>query len=248
MANFIGIAGDYQKEKAINRRLNAALVVFMSICGIFFFLGFIAAKSSIWWFLLAVAVLVPTYKLVERFMDKQIRIARTEEDGADGEKEIIPYLKQLPDTFTVVCDLDFADSYGNIDHLIIGPTGIFSIDVKNWKGTVIADGKGELLVNGRPTDKRHIRNFTARTMDLRSRLDALTKLDPFIQCVFVFPHTHLQAKWGSTGYVHCIHADQLVDYITQGKAGKPITPANLPRFISAAKALKETVSKSQETK
>jgi hypothetical protein len=189
----------------------------------------------------AAAADAPT-RLIGRMMDKQIRLARTEEDGAAGEREIIPYLKKLPDTYTVVSDLDFADSYGNIDHLVIGPTGIFSIDVKNWKGTVSSDGKGELLQNGRPTDKPHVRPFTARTMDLKDRLKVLTRLDPFIQCVFVFPHTHLNANWGTTGYVHCIHADQIEDYITKGKGSKPIAPADIPRLVAAAKALKETIT------
>jgi len=188
---------------------------------------------------LAFVISVPALKYMERLFDREIRRARAEDDGAAGEREIIPHLKKLPDTFTVVSDLDFADSYGNIDHLIIGPTGIFSIDVKNWKGTVAADGKGELLLNGRPTDKPVVRAFTARTMDLKDRIKALTRLDPFIQCVFVFPHTHIQAKWGTTSYVHCIHAEQLEDYIVQGKGGKPLLAADIPRLVEAVEALKK---------
>lgn len=248
MAHFIGRAGDYQKEKAINRRLNAVMAFFIGFSIVIFALGWLSGFSmvqrGVWSFLgmlVALALSIPGFKLCERLMDKQIRLARAEEDGADGEREFLKFLKDLPDTYTVVCDLDFADSYGNIDHLIIGPTGVFAIDVKNWRGTVSPDGKGELLYNGKPTDKPQIRHFTRRAMDLRERLKALTKLDPYVQCVFAFLRTRVEANWGTTGAVHCIRAEQISDYVTKGRGGKPIPPADLHRLLSAARALKETI-------
>lgn len=247
MAKFLGIAGDFQKERALNRRLNLMLALYLLMAAAFFLLGFATAKFSIWWSLAGVVIVYPTFKFFERRWDRHLRMARLDETAAAGESSVIPFLKDLPDTCTVFSDLTFADSYGNIDHLVIGPTGIFSIDVKNWKGTVVSDGKGELLCNGKPTEKRHVRAFTARSMDLKDRLKVLTKLDPYIQCLFVFPHTHLDAKWGTTSSVHCIHAKQLVEYITQGKGGKPLPPADLPRLVSAVAALKDMVGTSQET-
>lgn len=254
MATFIGIAGDYQTERALNRRLNAFLAFFISFTVLIFALGwasgYIWGSRSIWsslWALIALSLAIPGFKLCERLMDKQIRLARAEEDGADGEREFVKYLKDLPDTYTVVSDLDFADSYGNIDHLIIGPAGVFAIDVKNWRGTVSPDGKGELLYNGKPTEKPQIRYFTRRAMDLRERIKVLTKLDPYVQCVFAFLRTRVEANWGTTGAVHCIRAEQITDYVTKGRGSKPIPPADLPRLLSAAKALKDIVAKSQET-
>jgi len=246
MANFIGIAGDFMKEKALNRRLNALMAFFLALMLAMFVLGW--ASGYMWghrglWtsilFIVAVAIAVPGFKRLEKLFDKQLRLSRIEEKGADGERDFIKNLKDLPDTYTVVSDLDFADSYGNIDHLIIGPTGVFAIDVKDWKGTVASDGKGELLLNGRPTDKPQVRYFTRRTMDLRDRLKALTKLEPYIQCVFAFMHTHVEAKWGATGNLNCIRADQISDYVTKFRANNPIPPADIPRLISAAKSLKE---------
>jgi hypothetical protein len=249
MAQFIGRAGDYQKEKAINRRLNAVMAFFTVFAVVIFVLGWMSGFNwgqrgnwSLLWPLIAVALAIPGYKLCDRLMDKQIRLARAEEDGADGEREFVKFLKDLPDTYTVVSDLDFADSYGNIDHLIIGPTGVFAIDVKNWRGTVTPDGKGELLYNGKPTDKPQIRYFTRRAMDLRERMKALTKLDPYVQCVFAFLRTRVEANWGTTGAVHCIRAEQITEYVIKGRGGKNIPSADLPRLLSAAKALKETIA------
>lgn len=246
MAKFIGTAGDYMKEKALNRRLNALMSFFLAVLlaalAIGWFSGYMWASRSPWSFallLIAVGVIVLGVKRLDKQFDKQLHDSRNEEKGADGERDFVKFLKELPDTYTVVSDLDFADSYGNIDHLIIGPTGVFAIDVKDWKGTVASDGKGELLLNGRPTDKPQVRSFTRRTMDLRDRLKALTKLEPYIQCVFAFMHTYVEAKWGTTGNLNCIRADQISDYVTKFRANNPLPPADIPRLISAATSLKE---------
>lgn len=255
MANFIGTAGDFQKKKAIDRRLSAIMGFFIAFTVAIFLLGwvsgFVWGRRSLWsslWAVLAFAVAVPAFKLFERLFDKQLRLSRMEQDGADGECEFVKFLKDLPDTYTVISDLDFTDSYGNIDHLIVGPNGVFAIDVKNWRGTVTPDGKGELLYNGRPTDKPQIRHFVRRTMDLKERLKALTKLDPYVQCVFAFMRTRVEAKWGTTGAVHCIRAEQIADYVTKHRGGKSIPPADIPRLVKAVDALRELAPQAVGTK
>jgi hypothetical protein len=76
-------------------------------------------------------------------------------------------------------------------------------------------------------------------MDLKDRLRALTKLDPYIQCLFVFPHTRVDANWGTTGSVHCIRMEQVTAYIAKGRGGKPLAAEDVNRIVSAAKALRE---------
>lgn len=242
MAKFIGQAGEFQEKRGIRRRLNAVLAFFLIMIGVFFLIGFATAKMSVWWTLLAAAIVIPAFKFFERLFNKQIRMARLDESGAAGELEILPYLKELPDSYTVVCDLDFADSFGNIDHLVIGPTGVFAIDVKNWRGTVSTDGQGELLFNGQPTSKPQVRAFTRRVMELKNRLKALTKLEPFIQGIFVFPRTRVEAKWGSTGAVHCIRIEQVVDYITKYRYSNPPSTADISSLVLATEALKKLAS------
>lgn len=248
MAHFIGNAGDTPKEKAIKQRLNVLIAIYLAMAAGFFLLGYATSKWSFWWSLATILILVPTAKFLERRWDRHLHFAHCHETGATGEREIIPFLKNLPDTYTVICNLEFADSYGDIDHLVIGPTGIFSIDVKNWKGTVAADGAGELLLNGKPTDKPQVRTFTARTMDLKERLKALTRLDPYIQCLFVFPHTYLEARWGTTGTVKCVDTDNLVALITKPNPTRTIPAADLSRLVKAATALKDSIATKPRTK
>lgn len=71
--------------------------------------------------------------------------------GIAGEKTVANYLNQLPEDYFIFNDVKFPGSYGNLDHIVIGPNGIFVIETKNFDGffTVEEDGwyykKGEYL-------------------------------------------------------------------------------------------------------
>jgi len=81
---------------------------------------------------LAVAVLV-SWRL--RFQPSEQ--ARTWQRGAQGERHTARLLDRLTrDGFVVFHDLAVPDSPANIDHLVIGPSGVFVIDSKQWTGSV----------------------------------------------------------------------------------------------------------------
>ena len=70
------------------------------------------------------------------------------EQGADGESATSTALFRLGPLWTVWHDLHWPGRrFANIDHLVIGPGGIFVIDSKNWTGAVTAKG-GVLRQNG----------------------------------------------------------------------------------------------------
>ncbi len=52
--------------------------------------------------------------------------------GDDGEVIIEDILKKLPDEFIVIPDLKLPKQ-GNIDFVVVGPTGIFALEVKNFR-------------------------------------------------------------------------------------------------------------------
>jgi hypothetical protein len=85
MARFIGTAGDFQKEKAISRRVNAMMGFLIGFTAIVFVLGYVAGRRSLWWALVAFGLTYPAFRLLERLFDRQIRMARADDDGASGE-------------------------------------------------------------------------------------------------------------------------------------------------------------------
>ena len=108
---------------------------------------------------------------------------------------------------------DVTKKLGNIDHVVIGATGVYVIDAKNWKGSVKADGKGELLVNGRPPDKPAIKNMLGAVMDFQNKVKALTEKDYFVRGLIVFPIAYVEADFGSTRHIHSLRDNRLIDYI-----------------------------------
>ena len=119
--------------------------------------------------------------------------------GAAGEKSVAHTLSKLPDEFRVVNDVPTPT--GNLDHVVIGPTGVFVIETKNWRGIVGADGKGELTLNGKPVQKPHVKRFVGRVMATKDRVQVLAPgVDPFFKAVMVFTSAWVDAKFGTTGW------------------------------------------------
>lgn len=66
------------------------------------------------------------------------RSAERWERGAEGEQRTAGVLAQLPAaTWTVFHDLRWPGRrFANVDHVIVGPPGVFVIDSKNWSGSI----------------------------------------------------------------------------------------------------------------
>lgn len=56
--------------------------------------------------------------------------------GAEGEEVTAKLLARLPAAYSVLHDLRMPGSRTNIDHLVIGPTGVFTVETKNYASVV----------------------------------------------------------------------------------------------------------------
>lgn len=75
--------------------------------------------------------------------ERLLRDAERWDRGADGERQVGAMLDQLPDPYVVFHDLQIPGSKANVDHLVIGTSGIWAIDTKNYQYPVtIGSGKG----------------------------------------------------------------------------------------------------------
>ncbi len=184
----------------------------------------------------AIPAALALWKWISRTMDEISKKRMAFSRGADGENQVARQLCSLPDDFYVIHDL--ATPFGNVDHVVTGPTGVFLLDTKSWRGVVSPDGNGELLVNGQPTDKAQVRPFLGRMLGIRDKVRTLAPgLDPFYQAVFVFTSARVEAKWGTTSTVHCIRDEQLHDYIVNKKLGGRLSPAAVQNLAQAFLAL-----------
>ena len=153
--------------------------------------------------------------------------------GALGEYEVGAELERLSDEFFIFNDLNTA-GFGNFDHVVVGPTGLFAIETKNWSGLVDADGIGELKENGKNSSSPHVRRFVRRTMMLRDQVIALTHSNNiYIRSVMVFPKARVAARFGDTGNVHCLQLGRLRDYIDNPKFSQQLRPDRVNELVRA---------------
>jgi len=74
---------------------------------------------------------------------------RAWDTGADGEVRTAEVLAPLAaEGFVLLHDLRVPNSRANIDHVVIGPPGVFVVETKNYGGRLRVQS-GELIVNGR---------------------------------------------------------------------------------------------------
>ena len=82
--------------------------------------------------------------------------ARSWFQGALGEIEVAGVLSRLGPGWTVLHAVPVGSGESDIDHVVIGPPGIFTINTKNHSGHKIFVGGGSLTVDGHRTE--HMRN------------------------------------------------------------------------------------------
>jgi hypothetical protein len=86
--------------------------------------------------------------------ERLIRHAEMYERGAAGERRTADRLATLPAGWVVLHDVRWPGRrFANIDHVVVGPSGIFVIDSKNWSGRVTLRD-GVLRQNGRSREKQ----------------------------------------------------------------------------------------------
>lgn len=239
MAKVLGETGRYVADQSIKKYQKQFLIIFLVFFGIAFINGYLLGKDVKTYSFVLIAAFACSLPFVFKKLNRDIETLERERlcfrKGATGEAIVGVILNNFPDDFRVIHDL--TTPYGNVDHVVIGSTGAYIIDTKNWKGVVAADGNGELLLNGKPTDKPEIKNLSRRIMSIREKIKVLSSLDPYVQGLFAFPSAYVEAKWGTTGYVNCVRDEQLYDYIVGNKKNKKLDKKTIESISQAFLAL-----------
>jgi hypothetical protein len=111
--------------------------------------------------------------------------------GGRGEKATARLLGPLTrHGFTIFHDLAMPNSDINIDHLVIGPTGVWMIDSKSWRSRTVVDGDGQLW-RGRVAASRTVRTAWEEAVEV-ARLFQATGLEYGVNPVLVVHGTPLR--------------------------------------------------------
>ena len=69
-----------------------------------------------------------------------LRKSTNYQGGLDGENLVRESLQNLSDNYSLINDIKLPDCRVNIDHVVLGPNGVFIIETKNYNGQLINNG------------------------------------------------------------------------------------------------------------
>lgn len=142
MAKVQGRAGRH-----LQRKLGLALAVFLgTVLGVW-----LLFRLAFPWLALPMLFFSLAFLLKMAAEDREFqRALHAQVKGYAGEQAVGRVLEALPEPFRVFHDVDLDGE--NADHVVVGPGGVFSVEVKHYAGRVVATPSG-LFVNGRRNDK-----------------------------------------------------------------------------------------------
>lgn len=161
------------------------------------------------------------------------------QEGAEGERNTAKQLDALPEGWHVRHDVSGWDGVrGNLDHVVVGPRGVFLLDSKHWRNETVRVVDGRVTV-GRTAEPGHkawdastqVKRAFSQAMDVRDRIKTTTKYSEFVTAVMVVwadPSPDLPAEVGN---VSLVPGADLAEWLQA--AGRPMHPLQVDRVWEA---------------
>jgi hypothetical protein len=105
--------------------------------------------------------------------------------GALGEIAVAGVLSSLSSEWTVLHSVPVGKSNGDIDHVVIGPAGVFTINTKNHSGQNVTVTAEQVTVSDRSTWREYIPAAIREAADAEARLSAACGLTVPVAAVIV---------------------------------------------------------------
>ncbi|MDD2272431.1 MAG: nuclease-related domain-containing protein [Desulfuromonadaceae bacterium] len=179
----------------------------------------------------AIIALIVAFKFLLNKVEKKTKYvkkrAKDADRGAAAEVKVAATMAELPEGFTAFHDLAFSGF--NIDHVVIGTSGIFLVETKSHGGKVTTEGD-KLLLNGNPTDKDFINQTWSQTYQLKSFLKEQTGKEYQVKPVLCFSKAFVQLRQAIKG-VAVVNSKFLNELLQRQK---PLLSSEDLKAVSAA--------------
>ncbi len=146
-----------------------------------------------------------------------LRKYRIYSGGWEGEKQVAKLLSsKLSDDYILINDLYLHNGYGDIDHVVLGPSGIFVLETKNWSGNITCNGDewqraGKRNFKGSPS--RQVKRNTAKIKHVIDSSQAFRSLGTWVEGIVVFTNNRASLHLNNPT-VSILKLPQLPNYIT----------------------------------
>jgi hypothetical protein len=160
-----------------------------------------------------------------------LRKYRIYNGGYQGEKTVAKRLsKTLSDKYTLINDL-YLGSGGDIDHIILGPNGIFVLETKNWSGKITCNGD-EWHRTGKPNVGSPSCQAKRNAAKIRNIIDASPTLNStgiWVEAIVVFTNKNASLQLNNPT-VPILRLKQLTNYIITRRSIRLITQQEIEQI------------------
>ena len=158
--------------------------------------------------------------------------------GLKAENLVEQTLQNLSDDYSSINDIKLPDSHGNIDHVVLGPNGIFVIETKNYSGQIICNGDEwirhyeggmKISMKGRPywqedrdydlgSPSKQVKRGAVKIKQIIESSKIFNKLlNIWVEGIVVFTNPNVELQLSNTT-VPILEVGQLCDYIKSKKS------------------------------
>lgn len=119
----------------------------------------------------------------------------TYKSGLTGERAVVKNISdKLSSDYSIFNDVLLKDGKrsGNVDHIIVGPTGIFVMETKNNKGVVTYDGYNWKGISGNPSQQAVSNMF--RIKDILKNCEVFKEKALYVNAVVLFTNSKINLK------------------------------------------------------
>ena len=222
-ANSSGRAGHSTYMMSLKRAGLAFACVALPALALLFFPGILGGAYAAGISLALLVACVIAFKLIARRSDRAER-------GADAEVVVAQLLRGLPKEYHVFHDLVFEGF--NIDHVVIGPTGVFIVETKSHRRKVSAKGEA-LLLNGRAFEKPILNQAWSEAFTLRDRLPQINRKPCSVQPILCFPNAFIEVQGPVKGVI--VVSRQFLLRVMTGRRAVTLSQPQILQLVDALK-------------
>lgn len=144
----------------------------------------------------------------------------TYKSGLTGERNVVRNISdKLDRSYSIFNDVLLKDGKwsGNVDHIVIGPTGIFAVETKNNKGNVSYDGYRWTGIKGNPSGQAVSNSI--RIKNVLKNCEVFIERPPYVNAVLVFTNNKINLtlskdpEWCKVFQIRKVTDSSLSDYI-----------------------------------
>ena len=158
-----------------------------------------------------------------------LRKYRIYSGGLSGERQVAKLLgSKLSDDYYLLNDLYLQDGGGDIDHVVLGPNGIFVLETKNWKGNVSCNGDEWQRVGKRNFSASPSRQVKRNAAKIKHIIESsgLIHSSVWVEGIVVFTNNHATLHL-SNPTVQILNLPQLPNSITSHRGSISYTRQQL---------------------